>query len=80
MKYFYNGAFYDKEITPDIPEGAVELTDEAWADLFEQQSAGKVITTGEDGSPVAADPPPPSAAGRRRRPAPRPSPPSGTGR
>lgn len=61
MKYFYNGAFYDREITPDIPEGAVELTDAAWADLFEQQSAGKVITTGEDGSPVATDPPPPSA-------------------
>lgn len=61
MKYFYNGAFYDREITPDIPEGAVELTDAAWAELFEQQSAGKVITTGEDGSPVAADPPPPSA-------------------
>ena len=61
MKYFFEGAFYDPEITPEIPEGAAELTDEAWRELLEQQSAGKVITTGEDGSPVAADPPPPSA-------------------
>ena len=61
MKYFFEGAFYDPEITPEIPEGATELTDDVWRELLEQQSAGKVITTGEDGIPVATDPPPPSA-------------------
>ena len=61
MKYFVDGAFYDQGITPEIPEGAVELTDEEWQELLEQQSAGKVITTGEDGNPVVSDPPPPSA-------------------
>ena len=66
MKYFFEDTFYDPELNNDIPEGAVELTDEAWQELLEQQAAGKVISAGEDGSPVAADPPPPSAEEQAR--------------
>lgn len=60
MKYFSEGVFYDPEITPEIPENAVELTDEAWYELLEQQASGQIITTGADGLPTLIDPPPPS--------------------
>ncbi|WP_288514900.1 carbohydrate-binding protein [uncultured Victivallis sp.] len=61
MKFYFEGAFYDSEINSEIPEGAVELTDEKHCSLLEAQSSGKVITTDESGAPITADPPPPSA-------------------
>ena len=60
MKFYFEGAFYDPEINPEIPEGALELTDEEHRALLEAQSSGKVIAPDESGAPVAADPPPPT--------------------
>lgn len=59
MKFYFEGAFYDPEINPEIPEGALELTDEEHRALLEAQSSGKVIEPDESGRPIAADPPPP---------------------
>lgn len=65
MKYFFNGAFYDEKITPEIPAGAVEISDDCWRGLLEAQAAGKQIVPGADGAPVAADPPEPSLDERK---------------
>lgn len=65
MKYFFNGAFYDEKITPEIPTGAVEISDDCWRGLLEAQAAGKRIVPGADGAPVAADPPEPSLDERK---------------
>ncbi|MFJ5239551.1 phage tail assembly chaperone [Pseudomonas neuropathica] len=60
----------DMSATPDtlevanpaclIPGDAVEITSAYHAELLTGQSEGKVITWGDDGYPVLADPPPPS--------------------
>lgn len=42
------------------PEDAVEISAEDYNALFAGQSAGKVITPGDDGRPVLTDPPPPT--------------------
>lgn len=60
MKFYFEGAFYDPEINPEIPEGALELTDEEHRALLEAQSSGKVIKPDESGAPVAVYPPPPT--------------------
>ena len=57
--YWNNGGFLISGIN-DIPEDAVEITAEAWRELLEAQSNGKIIVTDPDGSPRAADPPPPT--------------------
>ncbi|WP_227105119.1 phage tail assembly chaperone [Chromobacterium rhizoryzae] len=44
-----------------IPADAVEITAEQHAELMAAQSAGKIITSGANGNPIAIDPPPPSA-------------------
>ncbi|MCP1290946.1 phage tail assembly chaperone [Chromobacterium sp. S0633] len=45
-----------------IPADAVEITAEQHAELMAAQSAGKIITSGANGNPIATDPPPPSTA------------------
>ena len=34
MKYFFNGAFYDEKITPEIPACAAEISDDCWRGLL----------------------------------------------
>lgn len=59
------GGFYDAAIHGDnIPADAVEITKAEHAELMQLQSQGKVITSDEQGRPVAVDPvvlPPPAA-------------------
>lgn len=55
------GGFYDRAIHGDnIPDDAVEITEEEHAALLAGQSAGKRIVADAEGRPVLADPPPPS--------------------
>lgn len=51
--------FYDPSVHTDIPEGAVQLSDEAYRLLLEGLCAGRQIVL-QDGQPALADPPPPS--------------------
>lgn len=67
MKFYFKGAFYDPEINPEIPEGAIELTDEEHRVLLEAQSYGKTIKPDESGRPIAADPPQPSLDERKEK-------------
>lgn len=53
--------FYSREIHGDeIPEDAVEITQQQHADLLQGQSEGKVIAADEAGRPFLTDPPPPA--------------------
>lgn len=67
--YFYsakNNAFYPDVLRDEYeqagswPNDLVEITDDLYDALFAGQSAGKVITPGDDGRPVLTDPPPPT--------------------
>lgn len=61
MKYYSNetNGFYDSEINgDDIPQDAVEITDEKWMELLNGQSGGKIISADDNGYPVLMDPPP----------------------
>lgn len=49
-----NKGFYDSEITPDVPDDAIELSDEAYLSLQQDQMHGKVIDF-EVEPPVARD-------------------------
>lgn len=59
MKYYFEQAFYDPELG-NVPEGAVEISEERWFELLDAQARGKRIVTGSDGFPIAADPEEPS--------------------
>ena len=51
-------AFYAPEINQtNVPSDVVEITDELWVSLLQQQSEGKVIAAGMDGLPEAQEPP-----------------------
>ncbi|EMJ8166590.1 phage tail protein [Pseudomonas aeruginosa] len=65
--YFFSTppAFYDTEINPHIPEGAVEVSAEDHAAMLAGQANGKRIAADPDGRPILIDPPPPSAAERQ---------------
>jgi hypothetical protein len=53
------GGFYTREIHGgNIPEDAVEITDDDHAALMAEQSSGKIIQADKNGKPIAADPPP----------------------
>lgn len=53
--------FYDKQIHGSaMPEDVVEITDDAYQSLLEEQSQGKQISGDERGFPVAKDPGPPT--------------------
>ena len=59
------GGFYEDSIHGEnIPEDAVEITNEEHAALLSAQSAGKIISPDESGRPVATDPPPPTVEQR----------------
>lgn len=57
MYFFYDGGFYIDGLHT-IPEGAVELSDEAYQALIDGQAAGKIILADDSGYPVLADPAP----------------------
>lgn len=62
MQIYYSASvngFYDPTINgDDIPEDAVEISEETHASLLLGQSQGKVIVPGDDGYPILQDPPP----------------------
>lgn len=59
-------AFYDSAVHgSNIPEDAVEITDEEYKSLISGQALGKQITADEDGLPVLIDQPLPSITQRR---------------
>lgn len=62
MKYFESvtGFFYDSEISTEIPESAIEISDELFTTVFAGQNEGKAIVSGKNGLPENA-PQPPSA-------------------
>ncbi|WP_336795701.1 tail fiber assembly protein [Erwinia aphidicola] len=69
MKYFYsakNNGFYPDVLRDEYeqagswPDDLVEISDETYNALFDGQSAGKVITAGDDGHPVLTNPAPPT--------------------
>lgn len=64
MKYYFEQAFYDPELG-NVPEGAVEISDERWFELLDAQAHGKRIVTGPDGFPVAEAPAEPSLDERK---------------
>lgn len=53
-KFYFKDGFY----IDNAPEGAVEITEQRYLELFEGQSTGKQIATGEEGQPILVDPPP----------------------
>lgn len=56
------GYFYMSDINgSNIPADAKEISADLHAQLLDAQAQGKVISTGADGVPVAADPPAPTA-------------------
>lgn len=55
--YWHDGGFYRSDVHPEIPENAVEITEDLWKELLAAQSDGKRIVTGHDGIPVAEEPP-----------------------
>ncbi|EIB96887.1 tail fiber assembly protein [Pantoea sp. Sc1] len=56
-----NNAFYDTAINRDIPEDAINITEQAWADLLSGQAEGKLITCGADMLPCLTEQPLPTA-------------------
>ena len=58
--YFDNGAFYLDTINDDIPDGAIEISQQTYDAMFEGQANGQMITTGPDGAPLLMDKPLPS--------------------
>lgn len=55
------GGFYDHAIHGDnIPDDAVEITQEQHAALLQGQSDGRLITADENGFPILVDPPGPT--------------------
>ncbi|WNK59554.1 tail fiber assembly protein [Pantoea agglomerans] len=56
-----NNAFYDTAINRDIPEDAINITEQAWADLLSGQAEGKLIACGADMRPCLTEQPLPTA-------------------
>ncbi|HDC4364748.1 TPA: tail fiber assembly protein [Enterobacter chengduensis] len=55
------GGFYTPEINwNNIPDDALEITDDKYLELLQAQSDGKIITSDDKGNPVAITPPPPT--------------------
>lgn len=53
------GFYVEKIHGRNIPEDAVDVTDEVYQALFADQAAGKSIVPGPDGAPIAVDQPKP---------------------
>lgn len=61
MQYYYSvkeKGFFNSFINMVIPEDAVEITEELYQQLLDGQTAGKIITTDQNGQPILTDPPP----------------------
>lgn len=56
-----NNAFYDTVINREIPDDAIDITEQAWADLLAGQAKGKLITCGVDLRPCLTEQPLPTA-------------------
>lgn len=56
--HFKDGAFYRSDITPNIPPGSVEISNDFYLELFKGQANGKMIVSDENGKPVLEDKPP----------------------
>ncbi|UUT13935.1 phage tail assembly chaperone [Pseudomonas zeae] len=57
--YFYAQSLgFDRvdSALPEVPDGAVEITQAQYAELFAGQAAGKVISASHSGQPVLTDP------------------------
>ena len=57
--YFYAQSLgFDRvdSALPEVPEGAVEITQAQYAELFSGQASGKVISASASGQPVLTDP------------------------
>ncbi|HHQ9813521.1 TPA: tail fiber assembly protein [Escherichia coli] len=55
--------FYTPQINGEnIPGDAVEITEDKYFELLQDQANGKLITSDGKGNPVAIDPPPPTQA------------------
>lgn len=55
-----NNAFYDTVINREIPDDAVNITDQAWSDLLAGQAEGKLIACGADMRPCLTEQPLPT--------------------
>lgn len=55
-----NNAFYDTAINRDIPEDAINIAEQAWADLLSGQAEGKLIACGADMRPCLTEQPLPT--------------------
>jgi|GEM_PF-3578502 hypothetical protein len=58
MSYYYSvkeQGFFNSEIHKDIPEDAIQITDEYYNVLLNGQSNGKQIITDENGYPILLD-------------------------
>lgn len=59
MAIYYSAhkrGFFHDQVHDTIPEGSVEITDEEWRYLLDQQTDGYVIVPGDDGKPTAVGP------------------------
>ncbi|EOZ7480728.1 tail fiber assembly protein [Enterobacter asburiae] len=53
------GGFYTPAINgKNIPDDAIEITEDEYLGLLQAQADGKIITSDDKGNPVAIDPPP----------------------
>lgn len=64
MTKYYSASskgFYSKEVHgSNIPDDAVEITDDEWLSLLEGQSEGKIISSDSNGRPILIDQPAPT--------------------
>lgn len=58
--YFSDGAFYFDNHNTNIPDDAIEVTQEKYDSLYVGQANGQMIATGPDGAPVLRDKPLPT--------------------
>ncbi|HEE0108294.1 TPA: hypothetical protein R6W23_004420 [Citrobacter gillenii] len=70
MKVFYsaqtNGFYPDDIEFNTLPDDMIEITEEYYKSLLQEQSQGKIITSNESGYPVAIDRPTPGNDELRR--------------
>lgn len=62
MKFYSASAngFFDDEINAAIPEDAIEISEEYYAELFAGQASGKIIVADDTGYPRIEDRPAPT--------------------
>ncbi|MDY0929146.1 tail fiber assembly protein [Enterobacter sp. CFBP8995] len=57
MKKFsaLENAFYDTDINTEIPNDAIDISEDLWRSMLSGQAEGKVITSSKDGEPLLID-------------------------